>query len=150
MSDLAKEVAAEIKGAGADLKTWQRLALIAAANVFGLVLGAIVVAAAGQVWVKAMSVDTVRSEGAAQAAALQGSIDAASKVAEAGRRTIVEEMSAMGAEMEKLRLRVEAMDHADDAPEAALDPTASEVQERRDMIQQKIDKEVYRARNLRE
>jgi len=170
MSDLAKEVAAELQGAG--LSWWQRASLIVAANVLGLVLGAIVIAAGGIVWNKAMSTDDIKEQLEEHVTALKDEINKGSQVAAAERTTIIDELSNLGVEHTKFRELVDSYHEDDDShsdqpdlptPDPGIpsipipdppppqqtgirEPSASEVRDRKAAIQQRIDKEIYRVK----
>ena len=164
MSDLAKEVAAELKGSG--LNWWQRSALIVASNVVGLVLGAIIISAGGIVYTKAMSTDEIRDKLGEEAETLREELQKSQKAAEAERVTILDNLANLAAEHKKLRDLV-MKSHGEEKNDLSgtpylpapnpeqqtttqnLEPSASEVRAQRDELMQQIDKEVYRANNLR-
>jgi hypothetical protein len=173
MSDLAKEVAAELKGAG--LNWWQRASLIVAANVVGLVLGAIVISAGGIVYTKAMSTDDLREDFKEGIDSIKELMAVNRDTAAAERAALLETIANLSAEQDRLKNMLErketpvpgeqatdTLEPPQDAPLQLVppllpaargmtmeEPSARLVEEKRQEIQQKIDKEIYRAKHLR-
>lgn len=160
MSDLAKEVAEALKQSG--LNWWQRTALIIAANVLGLVLGAIIISAGGIVYTKAMSTDDLSERITDTAAEIRKEMVDNKTAAEAHRTTLVDAMAAMQADIQLLKKRLDdateppvpgeaAVVPAEVSPaqQTAMEPSATDVREKKQELQQQIDKEVYRSIHLR-
>jgi hypothetical protein len=151
MSELDREILSQLQKTGVGLTWFQRASIIVFANVFGLVLGAIVIAAGGIVWNKAMSTDTIKAQITEVGKTLREEMEAKEKLAVAERAAVLAEVSRMKAENERIAKLIGAAP-ASTAPEAAPIPampesvSADDVEKAKSQIQQQIDKSVYRAK----
>lgn len=124
MSSLAQEVAAELEHAGA--KGWQRMIIIIAANALGILLGGGVLGFCAIVWEKSNATDQVQLD-------LQNIVQTNAAV----RAALLDEV----AEMRAMQGKLHGDAHFGDHPEG---PTAAEVEAAKEIIQQRVDKAIYR------
>lgn len=152
MSSLAKEVDDGLGKSG--LSWWQRASLIVAANVVGLVLGAIVVSAMGIVWSKAMSTDDIKDQLDDHVKILRDEMNKSSSMAAAERRTIIDELAKIGAENIRLKDLIAASpaqnpDGSSEESQPLPEMSPNAVMDVKADLQKRIDEEVYRTKHLR-
>ena len=161
MSDLAKEVANELSSRHAPLTWFQRASLIVAANILGLVLGAVLIAAGGIVWTKAMSTDDLKKQIVDLGVALRAEMSDSAKLAAVERSTILDEVARMKAELAQYKKAVESSprpaaqplvppDLPQSPPTQMQQTSADDLLKAKAALQKKIDTEVFREKNLRE
>lgn len=112
MSDLAKELSEELKRNNAGLSWFQRASIIVFANVVGLVLGAIIIAAGGIIWTKAMSTDAISDAMTDGDAALRAEFLKRQDDARTERDYVLDELSTMQAQHVKF-LELVSSHHAE-------------------------------------
>lgn len=146
---LAKEVAVELRkmtaqSSGApELRWWQRLVLIAAANAIGVLIGGGLIAFFSILWQKSNATDDIYA-----------SMKQAAEVRAAERQELLNELASLRATQARFHVDADAI-HGPFQPGEDLRPepapvAAEEVDAAKEAIQQKIDKAVYRARQLQE
>lgn len=151
MSDLGQEVADLVRQSNG-LTWWQRAVLIMGANIMALIIGGMALSGGKIVWDKAWSTDAIIAKAAEDKKEWQAQLKKQQDTSAAERRTMLDAIAKLTVEVDNLKKAAETKE--DSLPpflpnmvpdQQRILPSADDVETTREQLQQKIDREVFRA-----